>query len=681
MPLPRLPRPMPRVLALTLMTLTAAAMARADVGDPPPDLSDMLPILEERFDGGLDRRDGTTGLWETTGLSGALMSNAERTVFLDSADLPPGSDPADFAALPRTLELTPEGLSIRTIALPPAALDSVRARMQATGQGNRADQVRYATGRITTSETWAQKYGWFEIEARVPRGKGRWPAFWLVFAGPGWPPEIDIFEAYGEGIAAPTPKDGRFNTAVHFDALDGDRAAVHSVDVVNPFDDDPKTRVPRVRQRGGGDVYLLMNAHRDDDLGADIYADVHTYAALWTPEEIIYYFGPDRASLREIYRVPTPEDAREPMFVIANDQFTARGGWWPEDADLEAVLDPANDFLIRSITLRAPRPDPVLDMAAGDSPFDARSSVVRDTGGDDVIAPGSGFDLVVLSDGADEIRVARGREGTVVEGFGADDRLVLEGFSFASAAAHARLTQVGDDVWLSSGADPHWPQSVILRDLRVADIAPAQIVSRWPVGADIWATRADLPGEPLRDTDGDGRLEAPATGGWLSDGSDAVRMTGGAGPDRYMASNARTRIEEADDGGIDTLIAWGRRALPANVERGILRGKGGRLAGGSGDDRLEAEGRNLTLAGGGGDDLYVITPDARAVTVALDAGDGHDRLRGWQAGHRILAPAALIAGASVAAVPEGALVTFSDRQSLLIEGATVDEAQAALPRS
>ncbi|MGB3407800.1 MAG: glycoside hydrolase family 16 protein [Jannaschia sp.] len=647
---------------------------RADVGAPPPDLSDTIPIIEERFEGGLNRYDGRTGLWSTDSVRGSLMTNAARTVFLDRGQLPDDAD----ALLPPILETTAEGLSIRTIALPPEILGTVGDRMRATGQGQFADDVRYATGRITTAHTWAQQYGWFEIEARIPRGKGRWPAFWLTFAGPGWPPEIDIFEAYGEGIAARTPKDGRFNTAVHFDALDADRRAVHAVDIVNPFDDDPKTRVPRVRQRGGQDVYNFSKDQRDNDLGADIYAAVHTFAALWTPEEIVYYFGPDRLSLREIYRVPTPDDARDPMFLIANDQFTARGGAWPEDADLDAVLDPANDFLIRSITVRALRPDLTLDMNAGAPAFDPRASVIRDTAGDDIIAPGAGFDVVELSSGADEIRVSRGREGKMIEGFGPDDRLVLEGFSFDSADAHTRLTQVGSDVWLSSGADPFWPQSVILRDTQVGRIAPSQIDSRWPVEPNIWNTFATLSSQPATDEDGDGRLEAPDVGGLLSDGGKTVRLIGGPGPERYLASNPQTRIEEPIDGGIDTLVAWGRRSLPANVERGILQGQGGRLVGGDGDDRLEATGQNLTLAGGAGDDLYVIAPEARAVTVTIDPAQGHDRLRGWSVGHRLVIASALIRTATFETVAEGTLVSFSPDQSLLIEGLSASDAQSLL---
>lgn len=48
-------------------------------------------------------------------------------------------------------------------------------------------------GLVQTKQEW--KYGWFEIVAKLPKGKFLWPAFWLS-SREKWPPEIDVFEAY-----------------------------------------------------------------------------------------------------------------------------------------------------------------------------------------------------------------------------------------------------------------------------------------------------------------------------------------------------------------------------------------------------------------------------------------------------------------------------------------------------
>jgi len=56
---------------------------------------------------------------------------------------------------------------------------------------------RYTSGCISSELTHWQTYGYFEIRARLPRGKGFWPAFWLLTKRVAWPPEIDVLEASG----------------------------------------------------------------------------------------------------------------------------------------------------------------------------------------------------------------------------------------------------------------------------------------------------------------------------------------------------------------------------------------------------------------------------------------------------------------------------------------------------
>lgn len=639
----------------------------------PLDILDgMVPIMDQDFTQGLSRFDGTTGVWSTQSTRGQLLTNAAETVFID-----PTMPGVAWSTAPQTVVTTADGLSLRTVQLPDAARTAVQTQLNANRRSVIAPEIEYGAGRITTADTWAQTYGWFEVEAQLPVGRGRWPAFWLTFAGVGWPPEITIFEGYGRGIARATPKDDRFNMAVHFDVLDETLEPVFDVDIINPFAADPSQQEPEIRDRHFGKVYKFSQVNYGDQLGLDIYGQVNTYAALWTPEVIVFYAGPNRDSLSEVFRTPTPEDVNAPLYVIANDQFTMRGGHWPADRALDAVLDPENDFLVKSIRVWAPEPENRIQIGDGQDILGAGSSVINDTSGDDIFATGDGFDLIHLSGGMDEIHVARGREGKVIHGFGPDDRLVLDGFTFANSQdAFDRLTQVDNDVWLSSGADPFWPQSIIFRDTAVENFSPEQIVSRWPVETNTWLTRADISTIPFRDNDNDGVIQPARQNVLLSDQGNPILMYGGLGSDRYLISNRLSQVIEPANGSIDAAVIWGARLLPENVERGILRGENGRLSGTDGPDRLEAEGVSGSLNGGLGDDLYIISPEAENTVIWIIESAGHDVLRGLSADDRLVMSGALRTKQETwrwVQDNRGVLVHFNDDQSLLIEGTRLAE--------
>jgi beta-glucanase (GH16 family) len=64
--------------------------------------------------------------------------------------------------------------------------------------------MEYTSGCISTWGTFAQQYGYFEIRARMPEGRGLWPNFWFLSdrnrpdSTGIWPPEIDVCEYMGE---------------------------------------------------------------------------------------------------------------------------------------------------------------------------------------------------------------------------------------------------------------------------------------------------------------------------------------------------------------------------------------------------------------------------------------------------------------------------------------------------
>lgn len=140
----------------------------------------------------------------------------------------------------------------------------------------------YTSGMVTTYGKFSQQYGWFEARLRIPRGKGMWPAFWLLPDDKSWPPEIDILEILGHE----PDKDYMTN---HYKNASG-------------------------RHEGKGDNYK----------GPDFSAGYHVFALEWKPDEIIWYVD-------GVQRYHTTENVPHvPMYVLLN---LAVGGDWPGNPD------------------------------------------------------------------------------------------------------------------------------------------------------------------------------------------------------------------------------------------------------------------------------------------------------------------------------------------------------------
>lgn len=146
----------------------------------------------------------------------------------------------------------------------------------------------YTSGMIGSFEKFSQKYGYFEIRARCPAGRGLWSAFWLLpevkdrskpeWWMEHWPLEIDVLELLGHEP-----------TKVYF--------SLHWL---------------------GADRKHLFNTM--SWTGPDLSEAYHTFAVRWEPSECVWYVdGVERARARE--GVPDV-----PMFVLAN---LAVGGDWP----------------------------------------------------------------------------------------------------------------------------------------------------------------------------------------------------------------------------------------------------------------------------------------------------------------------------------------------------------------
>jgi beta-glucanase (GH16 family) len=156
----------------------------------------------------------------------------------------------------------------------------------------------YTSTRLITRGKAAWTYGFFEVRAKMPCGRGTWPAIWLLGTGGRWPEdgELDIMEHVGSN-----PQ--RVSSAVHTRASSGD--TVHG-----------KVRVP------------------------DACQALHDYQMLWTPQGLwfgvdgtVHWHYPKRASEPDGW----PFDA--PQFLILNIAVSGDLGGPVDDGALPVTME------------------------------------------------------------------------------------------------------------------------------------------------------------------------------------------------------------------------------------------------------------------------------------------------------------------------------------------------------
>ncbi len=139
---------------------------------------------------------------------------------------------------------------------------------------NRAESDRaYTTGAITTQGLFKQRYGYFEMRAKIPRGNGFWPSFWLFPESGRWNSEVDIAELRGH-----------LTSTVH-----------------NAFHYDNR---------------LQIQHDEDTDVSIDLSTSFNNYAVRWTPNILEYSLNGQ--VLHTITDPAVLAEATDEMYVILN---------------------------------------------------------------------------------------------------------------------------------------------------------------------------------------------------------------------------------------------------------------------------------------------------------------------------------------------------------------------------
>jgi hypothetical protein len=149
-----------------------------------------------------------------------------------------------------------------------------------------------------------QKYGYFEMTAKLPSGMGTWPAFWLIGSDKRRSSaEIDVIEYYG-GF----PR--YFHSTAHV-----------WVNGQNQFLRSKQQEVPEDQ------LSLAFNR----------------FGVLITPETTSFYLN-----RHEFWSFPTPPEYRQPMYILAN---LALGGGWPISGLKSPIVMQIRDITVWQRTL------------------------------------------------------------------------------------------------------------------------------------------------------------------------------------------------------------------------------------------------------------------------------------------------------------------------------------------
>jgi beta-glucanase (GH16 family) len=173
----------------------------------------------------------------------------------------------------------------------PDAFKVANSKLQISAQETETPNpsLRYSSGLISTHKSFATEFGRFEIRCKLPRGKGLWPAFWLLPPDTSWPPEIDVFEALGD--------------------------SPETVHMTSHWSDNGE-------HRSSGAEYT----------GPDFSDGFHTFAMEWSATSIVWFVdGVQRHKVEN-------HSPRGPMYLLAN---MAVGGDWPGAPDATTAFPAA----------------------------------------------------------------------------------------------------------------------------------------------------------------------------------------------------------------------------------------------------------------------------------------------------------------------------------------------------
>lgn len=176
----------------------------------------------------------------------------------------------------------------------------------------------YTSGRVDTSGKFAPVYGRFEIRAKLPGGKGLWPAHWLYPQNRNWEMEQLMASAIRDKREREIPED---------------RPWYSEIDVMEFLGHEPNTLYGTLH-------YCTFDGQKKSSSGkwkgdVDYSKDFHIYALEWDPDAIRWFIDD------HLIHSTTSGIPHAPHYLILN---TAVGGQWPGDPDNTTVFPQYHDI-------------------------------------------------------------------------------------------------------------------------------------------------------------------------------------------------------------------------------------------------------------------------------------------------------------------------------------------------
>ena len=275
-------------LALIGVTAVLSACGGSSGSDTTTSSTSSSPIMRSHATVVTDQQAAPT----QTETSGAGSSQASATSSLAStSDGPAGQDAGAYSL---TFEDNFDGDLNRNVWNTNRTETAASSTNYATRDGTlkiwpeRGGSGEFFDRTLDTDGRFSQRYGYFEIDAKLPRGKGVWPAFWLFNQIGERRPEIDILEAYPGGDApwaAPGP--------------DGVPVATMYAPVV--WND--------AQNRAG---YAKVET-------PNLSEDFHRYGVKWEPNRVTFYFDG-----REVYALDVA--VSDPLYMIVDLWYGSASG-------------------------------------------------------------------------------------------------------------------------------------------------------------------------------------------------------------------------------------------------------------------------------------------------------------------------------------------------------------------